>query len=432
MLNSSYRKRLARDLERWASSGWVTSEGRTAILADIDGQERPSRLPAIVGILGALLLATGAMTFISANWEEMSKLFRLILIFCAMWAAFGAAVWFQRTMHSYLLEAMLFLGAGMFGVNIMLIAQIYHIDGHYPDAVFLWTIGALVVALALESRSSLALAFVLMTIWTGTEVMEFDVLVHWPFLPVWVVGTAIIFRQKWRTGLHLAVLSIAFWITITLIQLAELWNWPEHQVFGLMAMIAMAVFLIGLANEGRGNLLMGFEAPLMRYAMLAVLAAAFIMQLEIRRAGHIQVLLLAMMAAFLMLVLLGGLAALRRNVLNAPDLAVFIGFAAWLILFTFVPRGLMLWVHGPVYMGFAIWLMAFSQRWSYRILLPMALTAFGAEVLYIYAKTMGNLLDTSLFFLVGGVLLIVLAIGLEKLRRALSGNQPHPGGEGAS
>lgn len=62
----------------------------------------------------------------------------------------------------------------------------------------------------------------------------------------------------------------------------------------------------------------------------------------------------------------------------------------------------------------------------------MALTAFGAEVLYIYAKTMGNLLDTSLFFLVGGVLLIVLAIGLEKLRRALSGNQPHPGGEGAS
>ncbi len=430
MLTWSYHKRLSRDIERWTGKGWLLPEGRAAILDELRQQRSGSRLPAIIGILGAVLLATGAMTFMSANWQEMSKLTRLIILFSAMWAAFGAAVWLQRTAHDYLLEAMLLLGAGMFGVNIMLIAQIYHIDGHYPDALFLWTVGALVVALALESRAALALAFVLMTIWTGAEMMSFDVRLHWPFVPVWVVGAAVIFRMKWRAGLHLATLSLGFWGAVTMLQLANRFNWTDGQTLALMALLTLPFFMLGLIRDAGKGWLMGFEPALMRYAMLGLLTASFLMQIDLRGSVRLDAVLFSLMLAVAALSAYGALSAYRSGALKAMDMAVLLGFAAWLILFHYVPRGLVLWVHAPIYMGFAIWLMAFAQYWAFSVLLPMALTAFGAEVLYIYAETMGSLLDTSLFFLVGGVLLIALAFGLEKLRRALSA--PRSGEEGAS
>lgn len=437
MFTSTYHKRLSRDLERWMSRGWLSSDGRAAILSDIESRQGPSRLPAIIGILGALLLTTGAMTFVSANWDEMSKLTRLILLISAMWAAFGAAVWFQRSSHDYLLEAMLFLGAGLFGVNIMLIAQIYHIDGHYPDALFLWIAGALIVTLVLESRAALALAFVLMVIWTGTEMFEFDVTVHWPFLPVWIVATVLVVRLNWPAGLHLAILSLAFWVASTLLRLADIWHWPLHQIFGLLALIALGIFLGALSRAERPSLIMDFEPALMRYAMLGFLSSAFCVQLEFRSGEYFELLPGLLMAAALLLAVFAAAAVWWRDILSKVDLAVLIGFALWLALITFVPKHMMLWLHAPILMGFAIWLMGFAQHRAYRIILPMALSAFGIEVLYVYGKTLGSLLDTSLFFLAGGALLIVLAIGLEKLRRVMSPDAGHSSaeqadGEGAS
>jgi len=40
----------------------------------------------------------------------------------------------------------LLLGVILFGSNIMLIAQIYHIDSHFPNGVLMWSLGALLAA----------------------------------------------------------------------------------------------------------------------------------------------------------------------------------------------------------------------------------------------------------------------------------------------
>jgi uncharacterized membrane protein len=45
------------------------------------------------------------------------------------------------------------LGTMMFGAGIWLIAQIYHIDEHYPNALLIWSLGALGLAWALPSLS---------------------------------------------------------------------------------------------------------------------------------------------------------------------------------------------------------------------------------------------------------------------------------------
>ena len=48
----------------------------------------------------------------------------------------------------------------------MLIAQIYHIDAHFPNGVLLWSIGALVAAYLARSQPALVAAISLGWLWT--------------------------------------------------------------------------------------------------------------------------------------------------------------------------------------------------------------------------------------------------------------------------
>jgi uncharacterized membrane protein len=49
----------------------------------------------------------------------------------------------------------------------------------------------------------------------------------------------------------------------------------------------------------------------------------------------------------------------------------------------------------------------------------LGLVALGVEVVYLYVRTFGTLMDTALAFLVGGVLFMALAWGLYRLDRFL-------------
>ena len=54
-----------------------------------------------------------------------------------------------------------------YGAGIWLVAQVYHIDEHYPNGFLFWALGALVLAWALESIPQALLATVLFTIWAA-------------------------------------------------------------------------------------------------------------------------------------------------------------------------------------------------------------------------------------------------------------------------
>ncbi len=62
---------------------------------------------------------------------------------------------FQRGLNAFGHAATL-LGVAVFGASIMLISQMYHMDGNPPDAVLVWAIGALVTGVLLKSNPALA------------------------------------------------------------------------------------------------------------------------------------------------------------------------------------------------------------------------------------------------------------------------------------
>src|SRR5690606_38865671 len=95
----AYLHKLKSDLDLWIERGWVTPANAELILKSAG--ERPSarRMPAILAILGAVLIGFAVMSFVAANWAEIPKLAKLVMIFGAMWAAWLAAIPLERRGH---------------------------------------------------------------------------------------------------------------------------------------------------------------------------------------------------------------------------------------------------------------------------------------------------------------------------------------------
>ena len=128
-----------------------------------------------------------------------------------LWGSFAAAfAFFRRDQEAFGHTAVL-AGSGIFGAAIMLIAQMYHIDGHPPDAVLVWGLGAALAGIALRSPPALILATLLLALWSGWE-STLHQAVHWAFVPAWIALTvASLAVTRWRAVFLLLALVLAGW-----------------------------------------------------------------------------------------------------------------------------------------------------------------------------------------------------------------------------
>lgn len=359
-----YKSRLSRDLRRWRESGIIDEQAARAIEADVARQGARVSIPAIMAILGAVLLCFAAMTFVAANWDALSKLTRLSILFGALWGAYAGAWFLQRASMPYLAEAAILLGCGLFGANIMLIAQIYHMDGNPPDAVLLWACGVLLAGILLQSRPALALAVLLFSLWSWWEVVQRPTGVHFLFLLAWVASALPIVWLRWQAGYHLLALSLAAWI----IGLGYLFE--QGDVFGTDSANPVVVIL--------GLLIAGF-------------AAGFRRKVDDRAHGFGEHLVL-----YGAVIAFAGLFGLQF----IDDLPII-----WIAVFAVVTLVLVL---GGMYYGL---------HHDNRGLTRLAYALFCIELLGLYFKTLGTLLDTALFFLIAGVIVILMALFAGRLSR---------------
>ena len=217
----SYRKRIERDLGRWRAAGWVTPDGEAAIRREVAAGGYHLGLANSLAILAAVLIGFAVMSFVAANWQEMPRLLRVGMLLAALWGCYVAAVLMaQRNMTGFAHAAVL-AGVGIFGGSIMLISQMYHMDGNVADFLLVWAGGAFLAGLLLRSNPSLAFAMVLVVIWGITEAVRLNQ-VFWPFLLPWAVISAVFYWQRWRPGLHLSGIALSgFVISLGYMRLGE-------------------------------------------------------------------------------------------------------------------------------------------------------------------------------------------------------------------
>jgi uncharacterized membrane protein len=205
---------LYEETKRWTQNGLISNSQAEAIkgLYPLTKTERPWGLLVFSGI-GAVIIGLGIILLFAYNWEKMTKFSKLAVIFMALISSHGIGVRMFLSSERFkgLGEAISVLGTMLFGAGIWLVASIYHIEEHYPNAFFIWAFGALLLTLAMPSVLQGILAAVLFAIWSGAEAIEFHQPMLWA-IPL-LLSIFVLAHQK-ASKVLLAVVMLSLWVTI--------------------------------------------------------------------------------------------------------------------------------------------------------------------------------------------------------------------------
>ena len=134
---------LLREAELWRELGLISAEQADGIRG-LYSARRGRLQNALLG-LGGTLVGLGVLSFVAANWLDMSRLLRTFLILAGYTVALVASwlCWerFPRTSRAFLL-----VGSFIYGGGIFLMEQMFHQGGEWRSAVGWWIVGLIPTA----------------------------------------------------------------------------------------------------------------------------------------------------------------------------------------------------------------------------------------------------------------------------------------------
>ncbi|WP_207650075.1 DUF2157 domain-containing protein [Desulforamulus ferrireducens] len=115
-------------------------------------------------VIGAVLVGLGILSFIAANWDELTKLVKYLII-VGMFISFMVVSYkmsekYPKTSRSFLYLALITYGAGIF-----LIGQMFNFGGHFTQAFILWAIGVFPAAVLCKDKLVFLFAQLLLLIY---------------------------------------------------------------------------------------------------------------------------------------------------------------------------------------------------------------------------------------------------------------------------
>ncbi len=436
---AAFLKRLQIELPVWVQRGWVAENHRQAILDHVSEQagNSPRYFILILCTMGALLFGAGVITFFAANWGLIPKAAKLAILFAMLGSCYGAAgACFARGSEA-LAQGLLLLGVIFFGANIFLIAQIYHIDAHYPDGVLIWTLGALVTAALASSQLVLAAALALMLIWSGFETVEFNHGLFWPFFLPWFAALALIFRHRWFTAWRMALWTLFAWCAVFMLAPTFMdrdWIAGERTaLWQLYLFSGIALYIVARGMQWYPRLEPFAPALVTVGAMLAVVALFILSFPDTHGFGAREMFTAVLPAAWIgvtaaMLALIGALMVWRYQDTSLATLPFYRkGAFIWLVIAGAIAV-VNLWMVGRhpgwIALGYnllafvgVVWMVLTGVERAERYLVNLGFAFFSVLLLARYFDTFWALLGRSYFFMAGGALLLGAGFFLERSRR---------------
>ncbi len=258
-ISEKQRAWLVSQLDDWQSQDVLSTDQAFRILdlyetqTELAERKRSSALLALLG-LAAFLVGLGALLLIGYNWGAMPNVLKLFIIFGVIVGTQTVAFVLRFKRHATLLsEAVFFLGCLFYGTGIFLVAQIFHLNAHYPAGVWWWSLGVLPFALCLDTLLLHALLVSLLAIWCGMEIIGFGdfglwFFGRWGFIPTGAYSLPLLalpglmwaYRKGSVATVALYVPLLAWWVILQPIA----WGIEEETVYyigavgGLMLVIA--------------------------------------------------------------------------------------------------------------------------------------------------------------------------------------------------
>lgn len=249
-----FRKQLKSELPELEAEGLLSAEQAAAIRQryqlDALASEATRSLLNTIFFLGALLIGIGIISFVAAHWTYLSRELKLTLILGAMLAAHisGFVLWKVNGKYPKLGHTLVLLGTLIFGANIGLIAQIFHIPDNPYNGFGAWTLGAAAVAWAIQSAPNAVLGLITAAVF-GFGNLDYQgsplFICFAPAVLVLFVPLVYYLRSQWVLWGTLLI-SGFFWPT-SLLSLSE-YHHSDYAFAAAALLIGLAFFCWGLAG----------------------------------------------------------------------------------------------------------------------------------------------------------------------------------------
>lgn len=386
-------------LDHWEKEGHLTKKKADELRESLPEADSNNAIR-IFSALGAVLVGLGVILFVASNWGSLTPFFKVILLMVAMlgtgWTGYYYA--YEKKTYERTGLALLFVNVFVFGASIFLIGQIYNLPLNFWWGMLLWFLGAAFFAYILESKMHLWLSvplFVFFLGWLRSEIAtgfsEFGFL----------------FDDRSN------ILSLLPVIGLALTSLAVLHRSSKHTRFGESTLFHWGIFLVLFAvvisTVDKEVFFPVFDLRFDRIAVISIAVTVFLAlgaMIKGRFQTHQGRYAIGALAAYL--VFLYGIAHVPRllgfevSYMASPPMVtglyVVHVLLAFVLLMTVIWYGTMLRLPGYINMG---------------------IVGLAVAILIQYFTWAFQLLDRSVFFIIGGALILALSAVLEKQRRKL-------------
>ena len=415
---SRYIKNLSSDISRWQELGLLSPDVGHKILQDAELRQKRSwfRLPVVLSFLGALLVFAGVISYVAANWVFMAGSLKIGLLMGLMIIAFLSADAAEKRQVGGVSQGLALLGVLLFGANVMLVGQVYHLPPNPPAFMLLWAGAAAVVAFFWPSQMCAALSFALMVGWALAMSFGKDNFLSGHYVPSskiaffllpWAGMVLLSMRRSWGYALHTSGLALGAWI---LLFVSTMFGNDWMYMIGFLLSMALLIFhmagyVVHTARVGAGILSKYMWVFFAGWAYITSIPDA-VKELSNGDITPLWALLCVATAAVCVskrFMLLAGAFALSAFVISLPamqhDVAAVL--SCCLVMLASV---------GMVIDGY---------RRNETFFINMGFAFFALKLLWLYFDTVWALQSRAIVFILGGLLVIGLGVVFDRERRKL-------------
>ncbi len=171
------------EIESWVKEGIISSEQSQKLSQKYElpqlGEAPPFYRDSsfILKAVAILIGVAGLMLVIAQNWDDLPIVVRMLTGLIPLFAAYIWGFWTLRQNDEHTAELAFLLASLLFGVNIMLQAQIFHISSYFPNGVLWWILGTVPTMIYFRSKIIAVIFQGLFVLWVSLqmEYMQFSV-----------------------------------------------------------------------------------------------------------------------------------------------------------------------------------------------------------------------------------------------------------------
>jgi uncharacterized membrane protein len=394
------KKFIEKESKRWTELEIINSEQQKQILDLYEDREHAIGL---IPLLGSILVGLGILTFIAANWQDISHLLRLSMIITLLTGFYVSGEVMIKKGQDMLGISLISLGLISFGAGIILIAQMFQLEAYNVTSWAIWAAVGVLLTYLYQSRYLFLLTSLLLFITQFVSIEHFQTFSYLTFI-ITVIGLGYYIWKKpdtlltWLFGISFIVQSFMLvvgnelkiiWFFIPVFALYTLVDVMKKnktyyplQSSSLIAGFIFALFIVFFGNDD-----MYFE----KYEDLLTESIFFFISIGL------------LFCVSMFYKVKSGKASSGIDWILAPVL-------------------LYLPIHEDILYLFILFIFSLFQLWrgyveEWRFKINLGTVLFLISTMVAYGKLTWNFMDKSLFFILGGIILLLLSWFLNRRRK---------------